>query len=123
LAALAPYEEYLLLPRPTPHSEPSWFGMLVTVRDGAPFTRTELVRYLEGRQVQTRQLFGGNLLRQPAFRNIAHRVVGDLTTTDKLMNDAFFVGVYPGLTPAMLDYLEGAFADFFRTVHVTGRAA
>jgi CDP-6-deoxy-D-xylo-4-hexulose-3-dehydrase len=122
-AALAPYEEFLLLPRPTPHSTPSWFGLLLTVRDGAPFTRAELVCYLEGRQVQTRQLFGGNLLRQPAFQTIAHRVVGDLTATDKIMNDAFFIGVYPGLTPAMLAYLEEVFADFFRAVHLTGRAA
>ncbi len=123
MKALTPQEEFLLLPRATPHSEPSWFGLLLTVRDGAPFTRAELVRYLEDRQVQTRQLFGGNLLRQPAFQNIQHRVAGDLINTDKIMNDAFFIGVYPGLTPAMLDYVEGVFADFFHTVRSTGRAA
>src|SRR6266850_2524872 len=106
VAALAPYEEYLLLPQATPHSEPSWFGLLLTVGEGAPFTRHELVRYLESRQVQTRQLFGGNMLRQPAFQNLTHRVVGGLENTDRLMNDAFFIGVYPGLTPAMLDYVE-----------------
>jgi CDP-6-deoxy-D-xylo-4-hexulose-3-dehydrase len=122
-AALAPYEEFLLLPQATPHSEPSWFGLLLTVRDGAPFTRAELVRYLEDRHIQTRQLFGGNLLRQPAFRNVAHRVAGDLAATDKLMNDAFFIGVYPGLTPPMLDYVESVFADFFHTLRSTGRAA
>src|SRR4051794_22966998 len=101
-AALAPYQEFLVLPSATPHSEPSWFGLLVLVRPDAPFTRADLVRYLEDRQIQTRQLFGGNLLRQPAFHNVSHRVVGDLTITDRLMHDAFFIGVYPGLTTQML---------------------
>jgi CDP-6-deoxy-D-xylo-4-hexulose-3-dehydrase len=122
-AALAAYEEFLLLPRATPHSEPSWFGFLITVRDGAPFTRGELVGYLEKHRIQTRQLFGGNLLRQPAFQNVAHRVADDLSNTDKIMNDAFFIGVYPGLTTAMLDYVEEVFANFFTAVRTTGRAA
>jgi CDP-6-deoxy-D-xylo-4-hexulose-3-dehydrase len=114
MAALAPYEELLHLPEATPQAEPSWFGLLLTVRDGAPFTRADLVRHLEHRQIQTRQLFGGNLLRQPAFQGAQHRVVGDLTNTDKIMKDGFFIGVYPGLTEAMLGYVEEAFADFFR---------
>ncbi|HJT79314.1 MAG TPA: lipopolysaccharide biosynthesis protein RfbH [Gemmataceae bacterium] len=122
VAALRPYEEYLVLPRATPGSEPSWFGLLLTVRDGAPFARADLVRHLEGRQIQTRQLFGGNLLRQPAFRGVAHRVVGGLANTDKIMNDAFFIGVYPGLNDAMLAYVEGAFADFFARLRL-GRSA
>jgi CDP-6-deoxy-D-xylo-4-hexulose-3-dehydrase len=120
-AALEPYQEYLVLPEATPHSEPSWFGLLITVRQGAPFGRADLVSHLEGRGVQTRQLFGGNLLRQPAFKNIQHRVVGGLVNTDKIMQDAFFVGVYPGLTEAMLAYMEQAFADFFGTLQHTGR--
>jgi CDP-6-deoxy-D-xylo-4-hexulose-3-dehydrase len=119
---LSAHDEFLQLPRATANSEPSWFGLLLTVRDGAPFTRRELVAYLEDRQVQTRQLFAGNLLRQPAFQNVQHRVVGDLAAADKLMNDAFFIGVYPGLTPAMLDYIEEVFADFFRAVRINGRA-
>jgi CDP-6-deoxy-D-xylo-4-hexulose-3-dehydrase len=117
-ALLGPFVEFLSVQRPTPHSDPSWFGLLLTVRDGAPFTRRDLVRHLEARGVQTRQLFGGNLLRQPAFQGVSHRVVGDLTNTDKLMNDAFFVGVYPGLTPAMLDHMEEAFADFFTQLNL-----
>ncbi|HTU17685.1 MAG TPA: lipopolysaccharide biosynthesis protein RfbH [Gemmataceae bacterium] len=120
--ALTPYEEYLLLPEPTPNAIPSWFGFLVTVRDGAPFTRSQLVHYLEGRLIQTRQLFGGNLLRQPAFRGIKHRVVGDLANTDKIMNDAFFLGVYPGLTPTMLDHVQEAFHEFVRAARHTARS-
>ncbi len=123
MRALAPYEEFLVLPQATPHSDPSWFGLLLTVRCGAPFGRADLVRHLEGRRIQTRQLFGGNLLRQPAFASVAHRVVGDLTNTDKLMRDAFFIGVYPGLSPAMLDYVEESFADFFRATRLAGKAA
>ncbi len=112
--ALAKYEEYLVLPQATSNAVPSWFGLLLTVRDGAPFSRAALVSHLEERQIQTRQLFGGNLLYQPAFQKVAHRVVGELHNTDKIMKDAFFIGVYPGLTDAMLDYMEEVLADFFQ---------
>jgi CDP-6-deoxy-D-xylo-4-hexulose-3-dehydrase len=122
-ASLEKYQDYLLLPEATPHSEPSWFGFLITLRDGVPFGRTELARYLEGRGVQTRQLFGGNLLRQPAFQGVPHRVVGGLANTDKVMTDSFFIGVYPGLTGEMLDYIDGAFADFFAALHAGARRA
>lgn len=122
-AALKPYEEHLVLPRATPHSEPSWFGFLVTVRDGAPFSRGDLVRHLESRRIQTRQLFGGNLLRQPAFAGVEHRVAGELTHTDKIMNDAFFIGVYPGLSGEMLAWMEQSFADFFQGLAARRRAA
>jgi len=119
----APFEEFLILPQATPETEPSWFGFLVIVRDGAPFGRTEMTRYLEDRQIQTRLLFGGNLLRQPAFREINHRVVGDLTNTDKIMADGFFLGVYPGLTPEMLDYVGRCVSDFFAEARCASRAA
>jgi len=123
LAAVAPYEDYLVLPQATPHSEPSWFGLLLTVRDDAPFTRTELVRYLEDRHMQTRQLFGGNLLRQPAFQGVAHRVVGGLSNADTIMKNAFFIGVYPGLTAEMLAYVEDVLHSFFAALRATGRPA
>jgi CDP-6-deoxy-D-xylo-4-hexulose-3-dehydrase len=110
------YEEYLILPKATEHAVPSWFGLLLTVREGAPLTRKELVDYLEWHHIQTRQLFGGNLLRQPAFKGVEHRVVGGLTNTDRIMNDSFFIGVYPGLSAAMLDYVEGVFDRFFATL-------
>jgi CDP-6-deoxy-D-xylo-4-hexulose-3-dehydrase len=121
--ALKPYEDFLLLPQATPQSEPSWFGLLMCVRDGAPFSRADLVRHLEDRKIQTRQLFGGNLLCQPAFTHVEHRVVGGLRNTDKIMRDAFFVGVYPGLSPAMVDYMCQAFDDFFRSVRAGACAA
>ncbi|MFO0840997.1 MAG: lipopolysaccharide biosynthesis protein RfbH [Gemmataceae bacterium] len=119
----AKHEEYMTLPEATPHSDPSWFGFLVTVRDGAPFTKKQLVQWLEARQVQTRQLFAGNLLRQPAFQGVPHRVVGDLTNTDKIMSDAFFLGVYPGLTPAMLDYIGSVVDEFFAELRTKGQVA
>jgi len=109
---LKPLEEFLLLPEPTPGSNPSWFGFLITVRPTAPFTRNELVRYLESQRIATRLLFGGNLTRQPAFQNLKYPVVGDLTRTDIVMKQTFWVGVYPGLTEAMLGYVVESIQAF-----------
>ncbi len=110
---LKPFEEFLILPQPTPSSDPSWFGFLLTVRPGAPFSRNQIVGYLEERKIATRLLFGGNLIRQPAYQNIPHRVVGPLTNTDIVMNLTFWIGVFPGLTPAMIDYILETFTAFF----------
>src|SRR5262249_36949343 len=103
LAALRPYEDRLMLPCATEHSEPAWFGFVLTVRDRAGFSRNDIVRFLEQNRVETRTLFAGNLLRHPAFQDIPHRVVGDLRNTDVITNQTFFVGVYPGLGEARLD--------------------
>jgi len=122
MEVLRPYEERLLLPRPTPHSEPSWFGFVITVREGAGFTRADLVRFLEANRVETRSLFGGNLLRHPAFQGIPHRIVRDLANTDTVMNNTCFVGVYPGLDSARLDHMAAVFARFMSGERTAGGA-
>ena len=109
---LRPYEDRLLLPRPPPHSKPSWFGFVMTVRENAGFARRDLVRFLEANRVETRTLFAGNLLRHPAFQAIPHRIVRDLVNTDTVMNNTFFVGVYPGLDSARLDHMAAVFERF-----------
>jgi CDP-4-dehydro-6-deoxyglucose reductase, E1 len=98
-------EEHFVLPEATPNSDPSWFGFPLLVRETAPFSRNALIDFLNERKIGTRQLFGGNLVRQPAYADLNYRVVGDLSNSDRVMNQAFWIGVYPGLTPAMLDYV------------------
>ncbi len=112
---LKPYEEFFCLPQPTPNSDPSWFGFLLTIRPDAPFGRNALIRYLEDHHVATRLLFSGNLLRQPAYGDIPHRVVGDLANTDLAMTHSFWVGLYPTLTTEMLDYTINTFESFLAT--------
>jgi CDP-6-deoxy-D-xylo-4-hexulose-3-dehydrase len=108
---LARLEEFIILPEPTPKSDPSWFGFALTVRPGSPVTRNDLIAGLDARKIATRLLFGGNLLRQPAFRHVTHRVAGPLTNTDIVMTNTFWVGVYPGLTDEMLDYVIESIGD------------
>ncbi len=98
-------EEFLLLPKATKHSDPSWFGFALTVKKNGPKTRNETVKALNDVKIATRLLFGGNLLRQPAFAGTPRRVNGELANTDIVMNDTFWVGVWPGLTFPMLDYI------------------
>jgi CDP-6-deoxy-D-xylo-4-hexulose-3-dehydrase len=98
-------EEYLVLPEATAGSDPSWFGFALTVKQASPKTRNQIVQELNDAKIATRLLFGGNLLRQPAFIGTPRRVVGELTNTDIVMNDAFWIGVWPGLTTPMLDYM------------------
>lgn len=98
-------EEFLLMPEAVPNSDPSWFGFALTVKPGGPKTRNQIVQELNGAKIATRLLFGGNLLRQPAFMGTPRRVVGELTNTDIVMNDTFWIGVWPGLTVPMLDYM------------------
>ncbi|MBK7891807.1 MAG: lipopolysaccharide biosynthesis protein RfbH [Bdellovibrionales bacterium] len=98
-------EDRLMLPRATTGANPSWFGFAMTVEAKCPISRNELVRRLEDEKIGTRLLFGGHLLKQPAYREISHRVVGELTNTDRIMNDTFWVGVWPGLERPHLDYI------------------
>ncbi|MFI5309847.1 MAG: lipopolysaccharide biosynthesis protein RfbH [Gemmatimonadales bacterium] len=100
-----------------PKANPSWFGFLMRVRDEAPFDRNALVRFLEGRKIATRLLFGGNLVRQPAYRGLPFRVVGDLARTEQVMRGTLWVGLYPGLTTPMLDWIVDTVHAFCRGPH------
>jgi CDP-4-dehydro-6-deoxyglucose reductase, E1 len=112
-AGFAKWPELFILPHATEGSDPSWFAFPITVKEGAGFTRTELTDYLNNNLVETRNLFGGNLLRQPAYQGIAHRVApGGLLRTDRIMNDTFFLGTYPGLTQEKIDYTLGVLQQF-----------
>ncbi|RKE21294.1 lipopolysaccharide biosynthesis protein RfbH [Streptomyces sp. TLI_171] len=102
----------LLLPEPTQKSDPSWFGFVITVKPDAPFTRAALVDFLEDRKIGTRRLFAGNLTRQPAYIGRPHRIVGDLTNSDIITEHTFWVGVYPGLSEAQLDYIVESVREF-----------
>lgn len=102
----------LLLPEPTLGADPSWFGFVLTVLPSAPYTRKELVAFLEARHISTRRLFGGNLTRHPAYADAEYRVCGDLDNSDVVTRDTFWVGVYPGLTPEMIDYIAGSITEF-----------
>jgi CDP-6-deoxy-D-xylo-4-hexulose-3-dehydrase len=98
-------EEFLIFPKATENSDPSWFGFALTVKPNSPKTRNQIVQELNDKKIGTRLLFGGNLLRQPAFIGTPRRVIGDLANTDRIMNDTFWIGVWPGLSIEMLDYM------------------
>jgi CDP-6-deoxy-D-xylo-4-hexulose-3-dehydrase len=105
-----------ILPHATDGSDPSWFAFPVTVAESAGFTRTALTDYLNSNQVETRNLFAGNLLRQPAYLGIEHRVApGGLEHTDRIMNDTFFLGTYPGLTKEHIDYTLRVVEEFLKS--------
>ncbi len=105
LNGLKSLEEFFVLPTATENSDPSWFGFALTVKPSSPKTRNQIVQELNDKKIGTRLLFGGNLLRQPAFIGTPRRVIGDLVNTDRVMNDTFWIGVWPGLTIEMLDYM------------------
>ena len=104
---------------PTQGSEPSWFGFLMTVREKAGFSRSQIVRQLEDHQIQTRMLFAGNILKHPCFDSMrrdktGYRVIGDLPNTNRIMEEAFWIGVYPGLTDEMIDHMIRTIRTFCR---------
>jgi len=108
------YEDVLVLPESTQGADPAWFAFPVTVRKQAGFTRNEIVNFLEERKIMTRTLFAGNITRHPAYIGVKMRVANKLVVTDEIMNGSFFIGVYPGLTDVMLNYVTETLESFLR---------
>ncbi len=108
------YEDHFMLPQAEKYSEPSWFGFPILVKVNASFNRADIVNFFESKKIATRMLFGGNLLKQPAYKNIRYRTAGRLSNTDLVMNNLFWIGVYPGLTKPMLLYIEKTLDSFFK---------
>lgn len=115
---LKKYEDYFILPTVTANVDPSWFGFPILIKSNKFFKRLQLVNFLEDNKIATRMLFGGNLLRQPAYMKIKHRVFGKLVNTDRVMNDLFWIGVYPGITQDMITYILKTFDSFFRKYNI-----
>jgi CDP-4-dehydro-6-deoxyglucose reductase, E1 len=108
------YDKFLLLPHPEEHSDPSWFGFPILVKKNAPFTRADIVSFLERRKIATRMMFGGNLTKQPAYLDIKCRISDGLKNTDTVMNDLFWIGVYPGITKPKMQYITKTFDEFMK---------
>lgn len=125
MAQLSSLSDFLILPSPAPHSIPSWFGFLITVPDHAPFTRDQMVNYLESRNIQTRMLFAGNIVKHPAFDSIrestdSYRIAGELTHTDVIMHSTFWIGVYPGMDEDRLAYMCESIRSFIASMEKRG---
>lgn len=112
-SGLASCEEFIILPEATENSDPSWFGFPITIRPESGIERVDLLKFMDQYKIGTRLLFAGNLTRQPYFEHVNYRVVGELTNTDLIMNNTFWIGVYPGLTQEHLDFVIGKFEEFF----------
>jgi CDP-6-deoxy-D-xylo-4-hexulose-3-dehydrase len=108
------YRDFFILPKSLPESDPSWFAFPLMIREGSGLKRGEIVKKLEENKIMTRTLFAGNLTKHPAYTGIQKRIVSDLSVTDRVMNNAFFIGVYPGITGAMLEYIGNVFDEFMR---------
>lgn len=112
---LEQYEKYFILPKTEPLADPSWFGFLLTVREDAGFTKNDIVKYLENNKIATRMLFAGNITMHPSFKNVNYRIYGKLSNTDSIMNNTFWIGVYPGITNTSIDYILTTFKDFMES--------
>jgi CDP-6-deoxy-D-xylo-4-hexulose-3-dehydrase len=113
---LRQYQKYIVLPEATNHSDPAWFGFPILIIPTAPFSKNDIVKYLEGHNIATRPLFGGNLIKQPAYEHTEWRIYGTYDNTDIVMNNLFWIGVYPGLTKEMIEYVLKTFDAFFTGV-------
>jgi len=109
---LEKHSDVFHLPTATPKSNPSWFGYAITVREDAPFSRLELIQHLESRKIGTRLLFGGNILRQPAYQSVQVRVIGDLSNANQITHGTFWIGVHPGLNDQIVDYMVSVIDEF-----------
>lgn len=110
---LSEFEKFIILPEATPQSQPSWFGFPITLRTSAPYSRQNLINFLAENKIDTRPVFAGNITKQPYFKNKKYRTSNGLGNTDIVMNNSFWIGVYPGLTDEMLEYISGQFKRFF----------
>ena len=106
-------KDYFYLPKPTPKSNPSWFGFPLTLKENSGFNRVDLLKFLDQNKIGTRLLFAGNLIKQPYFKEIEYRVVGSLENTEKTMNNTFWIGLFPALNKDHLDYVHSKFEEFF----------
>ncbi|ADG70236.1 lipopolysaccharide biosynthesis protein RfbH [Brachyspira murdochii] len=109
---LEKFSKYLILPKEQENSDPSWFGFLISVKEEAPFTRNDIVKYLNDNKIGTRLLFAGNIIKQPYMIGRNYRIVGELTNSDFIMNNTFWIGVYPGIDDSMIDYVELIIGEF-----------
>ena len=109
---MKPLEEHFILPEATPNSDPSWFGFMLTIRPESKINRNDLVQYLEANKIGTRLFFGGNMLKQPAYQNIDKRIVGSLENCDLIMNNSFWIGVWPGLNTEHFNYIKTQIEKF-----------
>jgi CDP-6-deoxy-D-xylo-4-hexulose-3-dehydrase len=109
---MKPLEEHFILPEATPNSDPSWFGFMLTIRPESKINRNDVVQYLEANKIGTRLFFGGNMLKQPAYQNIDKRIVGSLENCDLIMNNSFWLGVWPGLNENHLNFMKQTIAKF-----------
>ena len=112
------YSDYFILPKPTKKSDPSWFSFIITLKENLPFTRDEITKYLDENLIETRNLFAGNIVKQPAFIHKNWRMVEHLKNTDYIMNNTFFLGTYPGLTKEMFLYVESILDRFIKSIEI-----
>ncbi len=113
-SCLKKYEDKLILPKAYDKADPAWFSFPITVRENSGFTRGEFVKFLEGKGIETRMLFAGNVLNQPAYKDIEYKSVGELKASKQVLTSTFFIGVYPGITSEMMDYMLDTIEEFFK---------
>ena len=109
------FKNYLILPITNPNNDPSWFGFPITVKENPHFSKNELILFLNSKLIDTRAIFAGNITKQPYFKNVKYRKIGNLRNTDVVMNNSFWIGVYPGISKEMIEYVLEQFKEFFKS--------